>query len=114
MKYWLAASVILFIHFASITNIAAGNEKGKVVSSEYYENKVRRLQRNFNATRILKSEKIGANIPNVNAIIRQPSLRAENFRTRLNHFSSVDQRTVEFVNQIFFPYTSTIHKSKFS
>lgn len=51
----------------------------------------------FNATNALKSAKLGNHLLKDNTVNRHPSLRVQNFQTRLNHFSADDQRTVEFV-----------------
>lgn len=101
MKYWLPSSLILFICLISITHAVANKER-KHFSFEDNESNVRLPQRKLNATRTLKSAKFGDYIFEDNAINRHPSLRVQNFQTRLNHFSTDDQRTVEFVrNGIF-------------
>lgn len=100
MKYWLPSSLILFICLISITHIVAYKERYRF-SFEENESNVRLSQRKFNATRTLASAKFGDYIFNDNTVSRHPSLRVEHFQTRLNHFSTDDQRTVEFVKTIF-------------
>lgn len=104
MKYRLTpAFVLLFICFISVTNVAE-SKQGRRFSADDFEKNVkprREPRREFNVTSTLKSAKLGKHLLKDNAINRHPSLRVENFQTRLNHFSNDDQRTVEFVRRSF-------------
>lgn len=100
MKYRLTpAFLLLFICFISVTNVAESRQGNRFSYNDFEKNvKARREpKREFNATSTLKSAKLGNHLLKDNAIDRHPSLRVENFETRLNHFSTDDQRTVEFV-----------------
>ncbi len=100
MNYW--PSVLLFICLTSITNIA-GNQQRKRNSIEDYQwnKKYSRDPRRgvYNATGTLTSAKIGSRTPKDNTVSGHPALRVEQFETRLDHFSTDDQRTVEFVRK---------------
>lgn len=90
------AFVLLFICFISVTNVAESRQ-GNRFDFEKNVKARREPRREFNVTSTLKSAKLGNHLLKDNAINRHPSLRVENFETRLNHFSTDDQRTVEFV-----------------
>lgn len=105
MKYWLTfASVLLFICVTSATNPESRQGKRfpfRDIGLDFEKNvKPRREpRREFNSTSTLKSVKVGKHLHG-NNVDDSPVLRVERFQTRLNHFSTDDQRTVEFVRII--------------
>lgn len=94
MKYLLSpVCLLLFIYVTTIPNVAGNGLKNILNFGGYTKN----LRRTLNTTSTLKSAKFGNFLLKDNITNRHTSLREERFETRVNHFSTDDLRTVEFV-----------------
>lgn len=82
--------IFLCVYLTSLQN-TAGYEQEKVFNFGSYQKSLQSRRQN-NATNFLKSAKLKQGISTKHA-----ELHVEHFATRLNHFSTDDLRTVEFV-----------------
>lgn len=101
MSYRLALGYVLFIVYLTSVTHVVGNEPQAILNSGG-NLKSGRPRREFNTTRTLKSAKINNFALKDNNINRHTSLNVEQFETRLNHFSTDDLRTVEFVRFLIY------------